>query len=243
MLLHFVMTTLHSLLPFCNFPCQNPISCIASFSLPVSHRRPKFTLSWSHSFFIPVSSATEYLCLHPGCSYTGAHANDLIHHLEKFHKRADELMSIPRLRIHPNRPHVETSLPSDQSTSSRSANQSIAIEAPYTTELAGTQLAPQHPGLPSSEFPRWPYSGPDKGLKRSLTSRSRRFSNPIKTCYILIFLGVLTVLGSLIPALWRSIAHNDIQGGFSLAQYILGVGVFVIGCMVAIHSKTCTCWQ
>ena len=256
------MTTLHSLLPFCNFPCQNPISCIASFSLTVSHRRPKFTLSCSHSFFIPDSSASQYPCLRTGCSYIGAHANDLIPHTRKFHMpvpvyrltspgsravtarhRADELMSNPRLRIHPNRPHVETSLPSDQSSSSRSANQSVAIAAPYTAQLAGTQLAPQHPGLPSSEFPRWPYSGQDKGLQRSLKSRSRRFSNPIKTCYILIFLGVLTVLGSLIPALWRSIAHNDIQGGFSLAQYILGVGVFVIGCMVAIHSKTCTCWQ
>ena len=152
-------------------------------------------------------------------------------------------MSNPRLRIHPNRPHVETSIPSDQSSSSRSAHQPIALEASYTAQVAGAQLTPQHPGLPSSEFPRWPYSGQDKGLQRSLTSKSRGFSTPFKTCYILIFLGVFTVLGSLIPALWRSIAHNDIQGGFSLAQYILGVGVFVIGCMVAIHSKTCSCWQ
>ena len=84
MLLHFVLTTLHSLLPLCNFPCQNPISCIASFSLPVSHRRPKFALSCSHSFFIPNSSASQYPCLRTGCSYIGAHANDLIPHTKKF---------------------------------------------------------------------------------------------------------------------------------------------------------------
>lgn len=64
-----------------------------------------------------------------------------------------------------------------------------------------------------------------------------------QTCYVLIFLGVLTIIGSLIPAIWRSVTRNDIQGGFSLAQYILGVGVFVIGFIVAIHSRTCTCWQ
>lgn len=62
-------------------------------------------------------------------------------------------------------------------------------------------------------------------------------------CHSLILLGFLTILGSLVPALWRSVARNDIQGGFSLAKYILGVGVFIIGCVVAIHSRTCTCWQ
>lgn len=65
----------------------------------------------------------------------------------------------------------------------------------------------------------------------------------IRPCYVLIFLGLLTILGSLVPAVWRSISHNDISGGFSLAQYILGVGVFVIGCVVAIHSRTCNCWS
>ncbi len=64
-----------------------------------------------------------------------------------------------------------------------------------------------------------------------------------RPCYVLIFLGLLTIVGSLVPALWRSISHNDISGGFSLAQYILGVGVFVIGCVVAIHSRTCNCWS
>ena len=65
----------------------------------------------------------------------------------------------------------------------------------------------------------------------------------IRTCYSLIVFGLLTVMGSLVPAMWRSVHSNDISGGFTLAQYILGVGVFVIGCVVAIHSRKCTCWS
>jgi len=65
----------------------------------------------------------------------------------------------------------------------------------------------------------------------------------IRPCYILIFLGSLTIFGSLTPALLRSIDDGDVSGGFAVAQYVLGVGVFVIGCIVAIHSRTCTCWS
>ncbi len=65
----------------------------------------------------------------------------------------------------------------------------------------------------------------------------------IRPCHIIILLGLLTIVGSLAPAFWRSIARNDISGGFSIAQYILAVGVFVIGGMLVIHSKTCTCWS
>ena len=65
----------------------------------------------------------------------------------------------------------------------------------------------------------------------------------IPPCYLLIFLGLLTVIGSLLPGLWRASLDNDLSGGFTLAQYILGVGIFVVGSMVAIHSKTCECWK
>ncbi|KAK0509786.1 hypothetical protein JMJ35_008180 [Cladonia borealis] len=65
----------------------------------------------------------------------------------------------------------------------------------------------------------------------------------IPPCYLLIFLGLLTVIGSLLPGLWRASSRNDLSGGFTLAQYILGVGIFVVGSMVAIHSKTCECWK
>ena len=65
----------------------------------------------------------------------------------------------------------------------------------------------------------------------------------IPPCYLLIFLGFLTVIGSLLPGLWRASSRNDLSGGFSLAQYILGVGIFVVGSMVAIHSKSCECWK
>ena len=93
------------------------------------------------------------------------------------------------------------------------------------------------------ETPSWPYAEQCTILQRTLILKCRRFRQTIRTCYLLIFLGFLTVLGILIPAIWRSVARHDIQDRFSLAQYILGVGVFVVGCMVAIHSRICTCWQ
>ena len=97
MLLHFVLTTLQSpyslLLLLCNFLCQNTISCIASFSLPVSHRRPECTLSCSHSFFISDSSASQCPCLRTGCSYIGVHANDTIPHTKELH------MPVPVYRL------------------------------------------------------------------------------------------------------------------------------------------------
>ena len=65
----------------------------------------------------------------------------------------------------------------------------------------------------------------------------------IPPCYLLIVLGLLTVIGSLLPGLWQASSRNDLSGGFTLAQYILGVGIFVVGSMVAIHSKTCECWK
>lgn len=77
----------------------------------------------------------------------------------------------------------------------------------------------------------------------SLSARYIRLYRSVRPCYTLIALGILTIVGSLAPAIWRSAKRNDLSGGFSLAQYILGAGVFIIGSMVAIHSKTCTCWE
>ena len=94
-----------------------------------------------------------------------------------------------------------------------------------------------------------------EGLANRITSRSRpqcsldvdlprrRHFLQIRFCYILISLGILIVVGSLIPALWRSSVRHDLSGGFGLAQYILGVGVFVVGSMAAIHSRSCRCWR
>ncbi len=70
-----------------------------------------------------------------------------------------------------------------------------------------------------------------------------RFTYGVRPCYILVFLGFLSIAGSLAPAIWRANTQDDLSGGFTLAQYILGVGIFVVGSMVAIHSRTCVCWQ
>ena len=101
-------------------------------------------------------------------------------------------------------------------------------------EQRSTQSSPLTTG---SDTPRRSLS-----TKVSLRLNCRKAWSNMRTCYTLIFFG-LTIIGSLVPALWRSIHSNDVSGGFNLAQYTLGVGVFVIGCVVAIHSKRCTCWS
>lgn len=76
--------------------------------------------------------------------------------------------------------------------------------------------------------------------KRSTISRIVR---RVRTCHIFILLAFFAIAGSLAPAIWRLVDRDDWSDGFSMAQYILEVGVFVVGCMAAIHSKTCTCWK
>ena len=101
-----------------------------------------------------------------------------------------------------------------------------------------TSRTPQLPTANSNNFnePEHP-----SATTRHTVKLKKRPSIP--PCYLLIFLGLLTVIGSLVPGLWQSNSRNDLSGGFSLAQYILGVGIFVVGSMVAIHSKTCECWK
>ena len=70
-----------------------------------------------------------------------------------------------------------------------------------------------------------------------------RIYSSIRTCYILVVLGMVSIAGSLALALWRTIKNNDIQGGFSIAQYVLAVGALIIGCVLVIHSRTCSCWS
>ena len=65
----------------------------------------------------------------------------------------------------------------------------------------------------------------------------------IRTCYFLVVLGMISIAGSLALALWRSINNSDIQGGFSIAQYVLAVGALIIGCVLVLHSRTCSCWS
>lgn len=76
--------------------------------------------------------------------------------------------------------------------------------------------------------------------KRHLISKILQ-KRPI--CHIIILLINLTIFASLGPGLWRWIADDDLSGGFTVAQYILGAGMLVVGTMVAIHVKTCTCWK
>ena len=122
-------------------------------------------------------------------------------------------------------------------------NTSTAYPTQGMTAQLRDEFFQQESWLPFSELAVGPHTQQYSNLQQSLTVRFRRITRSIRTCHIFIFLGLLTIVGSLVPAIWRSVARDDISGGFSLAQYIPGVGVFVIGCMVAVHSKSCTCWQ
>ena len=77
----------------------------------------------------------------------------------------------------------------------------------------------------------------------AITMWLRRTCTTIRTCYILVALGMFSIAGSLAVALWRSVNDSDIQGGFSVAQYILAVGALIIGCVLVLHSRTCSCWS
>ena len=117
-----------------------------------------------------------------------------------------------------------------------------AIEAPNHWESEPCPIAREQ-----SSF--WP--GPfhclciERRLPSSLAIPQwlRRICSSMRTCYILVTLGVFSIASSLALALWRTINYEDIQGGFSVAQYILAVTALVIGCVLVLHSRTCSCWS
>ena len=107
-----------------------------------------------------------------------------------------------------------------------------------TNPEASTRSLPQPPSVNSDILNE--AECPSTATRHTRKTKKRPSIPP---CYLLIFLGLLTIIGSLLPGLWRASSRNDLSEGFTLAQYILGVGIFVVGSMVAIHSKTCECWK
>ena len=107
----------------------------------------------------------------------------------------------------------------------------------------------ENPGASTSRTPQLPTAISDNLDEDEYPSTATHHTSKTKKrtcippCYLLIFLGLLTVICSLLPGIWRASSNNDLSGGFSLAQYILGVGIFAVGSMVAIHSKSCECWK
>ena len=112
-----------------------------------------------------------------------------------------------------------------------------------------TPQSDTNPELSTISTPQLPTANSDNSNEAEYRSTAMYHTRKVKKrkrippCYLLIFLGLITVIGSLVPGLWRASSRNDLSGGFTLAQYILGVGIFVVGSMVAIHSKTCECWK
>ena len=116
-----------------------------------------------------------------------------------------------------------------------------AIQAPNPSGSETRPIAQERSSL-------WPgllyYSCVGRSLPSSLaiTLWLGRVCSSIRTCYILVALGMFSIASSLALALWRTVNNSDIQGGFSVAQYILAVGALIIGCVLVLHSRTCSCW-
>ncbi len=117
-----------------------------------------------------------------------------------------------------------------------------AIQAPNRSESETCPIA-QDPSSSSPGLLHCSCTGRRLLGSLAITLWLRRMCSSIRTCYVLVALGIFSIAGSLALALWRTINHSDIQGGFSLAQYILAVGAFIIGCVLVLHSRTCSCWS
>lgn len=74
-------------------------------------------------------------------------------------------------------------------------------------------------------------------------NRQTKHNDKIRPCYAILLVALSFIIGSLTPAIWWSAVVKDISSAFSIAQYILGVGMFVVGSMIALHAKRCVCWQ
>ena len=64
-----------------------------------------------------------------------------------------------------------------------------------------------------------------------------------RTCVILMIVSAIAVLTSLSLALWWTLTHNDVSGGFTMGGYIVGVGCLVLYPIQYQHSKNCQCWH
>jgi hypothetical protein len=79
---------------------------------------------------------------------------------------------------------------------------------------------------------------PTPGLQLQV-ARLRLF----RTCLIMIYLAAITIISSLVIALWWSITRKDPSGGFTMAGYIIAVGGIVMFPIQSHHSKSCRCWR
>jgi len=120
---------------------------------------------------------------------------------------------------------------------SHDQNQQISHCSPTATDFLGSESY-HSPWLPVEAF----YETPATEIKSKRSTISRALLQ-IRTCHVLILLGAFTILASFCGALWRSVQRDDMSGGFTLASYILAVGVFIVLGMTGIHARTCVCWQ
>ena len=69
------------------------------------------------------------------------------------------------------------------------------------------------------------------------------FIRSIQICTMLIIGSVMLGILSLILAIWWSISHDDLSGGFTLGGYVVSVSAVLIGAMGIFHRRKCYCWS
>ena len=71
--------------------------------------------------------------------------------------------------------------------------------------------------------------------------RSRWTSLPV--CWILVLIGTMVIGGSLAVGLYYSIAKDNMDGGFTVASWMIAVGTLVLAGPVTKHYPNCRCWE
>ena len=106
----------------------------------------------------------------------------------------------------------------NNSSSSRASLTEEALEEPHETPHVDNSIQLVSAFTATASSASRPTASP-----RVLEEQSRNLCNTqpsfsLRTCHKLMLLWLLSLVTSLIPALWESIVYHDIQGGFSIAQ-------------------------
>jgi hypothetical protein len=82
-----------------------------------------------------------------------------------------------------------------------------------------------------------------RSIQRNLAISLLTFIRSVQICIILIIGSVTLGILSLILAIWWSISHDDLSGGFTLGGYIVSVSAVLIGAIGIFHRRKCHCWS
>ena len=80
------------------------------------------------------------------------------------------------------------------------------------------------------------------GTAQEAESKGTNLPIDIPFCYILILAAFIGFSVSLVLALWYSIIHEDVSGGFTIGSYVIAAAGFLVAIPGYRHSFSCRCW-